>query len=243
MPRIDSALPAEPDPEQEALYGREHLPRVKTFMVAAIASVLVVGGGILCITHPWNPTQWDTRATTAADVSTAGYPGEVTHLSGQDKLSTSAAASVLSADEQTYSDLIDAYTSLGQLSKQADELETELDEVGTSGTRDERTQGYESAQALSLDISNLATDISNIEVSTTGTYTEDRQNVATLASWLRNRIEAIEASWERSSESSDPASDADSILAPMSGNRASDGSEAYVNLFSSNYADWMPQEK
>lgn len=241
MTRIESAIPAEPNPQDEVLYGREHLPRTRTFLLAALASLLIVGGGIILITHPWDPTLTDTRATTAADVSTAGYPGEVERLTGQDKTGA-AAISVLSADEQTYLDLSEAYTELGRLSESADELEDELDATATLGTADERAQGYEDAQALSLAISNLATSISNINVST-GTYVDDRANLATLASWLRNRIEAIEASWERSAASDDPAADASSILAPMAGNRTSDGSEAYVNLFSANYEDWMPQEK
>lgn len=241
MPRIESALPAEPDPEAEALYGREHLPKTRTFMVAALASLVIVGGGVLLITHPWNPNQWDTRATTAADVSTAGYPGEVEKLSGQDK--GVVATSVLSADEQTYADLMDAYTQLGQYSKLADELESELDEYGLSGTADERAQAAEDAEQLSLDISNLASEISSIEVSTTGSYTTERSNLSTLASWLRNRIEALEKSWNISANSTDLASDEDAILAPMVGNRTSDGPDAYVNLFAANYEDWMPQEK
>lgn len=241
MPRIESALPAEPDPEAEALYGREHLPRTKTLLVAAVASLIVVGGGILLITHPWNPNQWDTRATTAADVSHAGYPGEVERLSGQDK--TTGAQSVLSADEQTYSDLIAAYTELGELSASADELESELDELGCSGTQTERSQAASDAEQLSLDISNLATTISGIETSTTGMYTTERENLVTLASWLRNRIEALESSWQISAASENPAQDSESILAPMEGNRASDGSEAYVNLFSAHYEEWMPERK
>lgn len=241
MPRIESAIPAEPDPADE-VYGREYLPRTRKFLFAAVASLVIVGGGILLITHPWNPTLTATRATTPADVSTAGFPGEVTHLKGQDSV-TDTVTTVASADEQTYSELIDAYTELGQISKQADELESELDEVGISGSAEERAQGNEDAQTLSISISNLMTSISKIEVSTTGTYTEDRSNLVTLGNWLRNRIEAIASAWERSAASDDPSSNEDYILAPMLGNRSSDGSEAYVNLFSSNYADWMPEEK
>lgn len=245
MPRIDSAIPSAPDPQEEALYGREHLPRVQMFLFAAFASLFIVGGGIILITHPWDPSLTDTRATTAADVSTAGYPGEVDRLSGQDKRlsATDAATSTVSADEQTYNDLIDCYTELGQISKQADELEDELDEYGISGSSEEREQGYGDAHTLSVTISNLITSISNIEVSTTGTYTQDRDNMVTLANWLRNRIEAIETSWERSSAASNPQDSSDYILAPMQGNREDDGSEAYINLFNSNYANWMPQEK
>lgn len=242
MPRIGSAIPAEPDPEAEVMYGKEHLPKTKTFMVAALASLLIVGGGIILITHPWDPTLTDTRATTAADVSTAGYPGEVNRLSGQDK-TESAATTTISADEQTYSELSEAYTKLGELSATANELEQDLDEFGCSGTQDERSSASRDAEQLSLDISNLAGEIAGIETSTTGTYTTERENLATLASWLRNRIEALERSWQLSAASDNPGQDEDSILAPMEGNRTTDGSEAYVNLFSAHYEEWEPTEK
>lgn len=241
MPRIESALPAEPDLQEEALYGREHLPKTRTFLLAAFASLVIVGGGIILITHPWDPTLTDTRATTAADVSWAGYPGEVNRLTGQDRDATTQ--EVVSADEQTFSDLSVAYTQLSELSGRADELEVQLDKDAISASAEIRQAAYESAQTLSLDVSNLASDISEIEVATTGTYKEDKEHLSTLVSWLRNRIEAIEKSWERSSKSADPVADAANIMAPMQGNRATDGSEAYVNLFSSNYELWEPIEK
>lgn len=241
LPRFESAIPAEPAPNTDENYGHSGLQRTRIFGVAALASIVIVGGAALLVTHPWNPLQNYQRAITAADVSTAGYPGEVEQLSGQDKSSTTLEA--VSADEQIYTHLIDAYTQLGQFSKLADELEAELDEYGTSGSDEDRAQAAQSAQQLSIDISNLITTISGIDASTTGTYEQDKNNIETLASWLRNRIEAIEEAWSRSAQSTDPASDTDSILAPMLGNRTSDGSEAYVNLFANNYVSWMPQEK
>ena len=78
---------------------------------------------------------------------------------------------------------------------------------------------------------------------TTGTYADQRTNVSTLASWLRNRVEAICDAWEVSAASSDPATDKSKILAPMVGNRESDGSEAYVNLFKKNYDAWKPVQR
>lgn len=52
LPRIESAIPSEPDPRVEGVYGRERLPHTKVFALAAIASLLVVGGAALVITHP-----------------------------------------------------------------------------------------------------------------------------------------------------------------------------------------------
>lgn len=243
LPRIESAIPSEPDPDSEFQGSVSSMQRTHVFLFAAIASLLIVGGGILFITHPWDPDLNNTRATTPADTSQAGYPGELERLSGQDKDSaTTSAVSVMTPDEQAYTDLMDAYTQLGELSERADDLEAQLDSDGIYGSDEVRASAYDDAKALSIDISNLASAISRIETSSTGTYTADKQNISTLASWLRNRIEAITRSWKLSSESSEPLSDKSSILAPMQGNRTTDGSESYVNLFLANYESWRPHE-
>lgn len=242
LPRIESAIPSEPDPVAEATYGRERLPRTRVFALAAIASLLVVGGVTLAITHPWDPTLTDTRATMPADTSQAGFPGTVDKLSGQDK-STSEAVSVESADEATYNSLLSCYEQLSELSATADELDEKLDTTGISGTSEERASSMEEAKQLSLDISNLVTEIDGIDVVTTGTYSDQKANVSTLASWLRNRIDAIYSAWQVSAESTDPAADKSKILAPMSGMRESDGTDAYVNLFKKNYDAWKPTER
>ena len=242
LPRIESAIPSEPDPRVEGAYGRERLPHTKVFALAVIASLLVVGGAALVITHPWDPTLTDTRATTPADTSQAGFPGTVDRLAGQDS-SASDASTVVSADEATFSSLTSSYEALADLSARADELESRLDDVGVSGSAEERAQGEQDAKQLSLDVSNEASVIANIDVQTTGTYTDQKANVSTLASWLRNRVEAIYSAWQLSAGSDDPAADKQKILAPMSGNRESDGSESYVNLFKKNYDAWKPEQR
>jgi hypothetical protein len=241
LPRIESAIPSEPDPSSESAYGRERLPHTKVFALAAIASLLLVGGLSLVIAHPWNPNLNDTRATTPADTSQAGFPGTISALQGQDKFASATSAE--SADDLTYNSLLGAYESLKDISDRADDLESRLDTTGISGSSEDRSAALEEAKQLSLDASNVVTTISNIDVVTTGTYTDQKTNVSTLASWLRNRVESIYDAWKVSAGSSDPAADKGKILAPMVGNRESDGSESYVNLFKKNYDAWKPAQR
>lgn len=243
LPRIESAIPSEPDPSTEGIYGRERMPHTKTFMVAALASLLVVGGVTLAITHPWDPNLTDTRATTPADTSQAGFPGTVSRLTGQDSDTDGTAVSVASADEETFNALTDAFNKLADISKRADEVEQKLDDVGISGTSSERSQGAAEAEQLAYDASNLVTTIKDIDVTTTGTYTDQRDHVATLASWLRNRVDLLRKAWDASKASKDPESDEDEILKPLSGQRSSDGGQSYAALFEKNYEAWKPQQR
>ena len=241
LPRIESAIPSEPDASREAVYGRERLPHGKVLLVAALSSLIIVGGATLVITHPWDPTLSDTRATTPADTSQAGFPGTVGAIKGQD--STGVAQTVESADQVTFEMLSSDYQKLKDLSDRADASEGLFDSVATSGTRDERESGLSDAEQLAIEVSNLVDDISKIDTITTGTYTDQRDHVSTLASWLRNRVDALVSAWKLSAESDDPASDATKIERPMQGQRASESESSYAGLFAKNYEAWAPQQR
>lgn len=238
LPRIESAIPSEPDPSVEGPYGRERLPHTRVFVVAAVASLLIVGGATLAITHPWDPSLLDPRATTPADTSQAGFPGTVSRLQGQDS-GVVDASSVASADELTFNAMTDAYDQLAKISEHADSSAEKLSDVGTSGTADERKSGFEDAKQLALDASNLVRAIDAIDVSTTGTYTDQRDHLNVLANWLRNRSDAISKAWSLSAGSSDPERDASKIEAPLKGQSVND-TESYAALFAKNYDAWRP---
>lgn len=242
LPRIESAIPSEPDPQSESTWGAERMPRTRVFAVAALASLLVVGGVTLAITHPWDPSLTDTRATTPADTSQAGYPGPVTSISGQDSSDGAAPESLPTVDETTLAVLKEAYGSLGDLSSRADANEESFRNIATSGGPEERAAGKSDADQLAIEVSNLISKIQGVDVSS-GTYAEDRYNLATLGSWLRNRVDALRDGWARSVESSDPAADAERIEEPVESLRQQNGKMSYANLFLEHYEEWEPVQK
>lgn len=237
LPRIESAIPSEPAAANGA-YPDDRLPRAKVIVTAALASLLVVGGAALAITHPWDPSATDTRATTPADTSQAGFPGTVSSLKGQD--GQIASQTVVSGSEATYLSLEQAWASLGDLSDRTDDNESSFKDKAVSGSADERAAGQSQAQQLAIEVSNLIDQIEQIDV-TSGTYTDQRQNLVTLGNWLRNRLDALSEGWSRSVGSGDPQADAERIESPVESQRQANGKTSFANLFAENYESFKPQ--
>ena len=223
---IESAIPSVEDGPGAA---RDHMPRLKIFLVAALCALVVVGGGTLAITHPWDPDASNISAKTPADTSKSGFPGKVDSLTGQDKdaepsQGEGATASSL-ADE-----LEGLHESLGSLSGRADELEEALSTDGLSADKDERAAKRQEMDQLSIEVSNLIEEVSG--KAGTGEYEAAIKDLSTLGSWLRNRCDALSEAWELSAESSDPVSDKGKIEA------AAEKGASFKRLFSQEYGNW-----
>ena len=72
MARIESAIPAEDDPESK-IAVQERMPRTRAFLLASIASAMLIIGLALWITHPWDPNANSIKATEERDTSMAGH--------------------------------------------------------------------------------------------------------------------------------------------------------------------------
>lgn len=241
IPRIVSAVPAGPD-EGDPTEENDHMPRTRVSIVAAIASLVIVGGSILMIAHPWNAELYSTKATKPADTSMAGYPGEVSSLRGQDSRGSSGsdAQDGRSGDEYSYEQLTDMYKQLGEIEEKLEQSQSDLEGVGLSGDQDERDAKAEEQKAIANDLSNLITDIGETDVSS-GTYADTVKNLGTLGSWLRNWSDSLTEAWSRSTASADPASDKDYILSPVSTGEGESLKNSYQQLFDTNYKDWEPE--
>lgn len=236
VPRIESALPAEPVSGNDGLQRAAAL-RVRTLVVAMVAALLFVGGGVLFLTHPWNPNASDSRAKSEADTSMAGFPGVVTELKGQDSGSVSA-GEVESGDASTYKKLSDVYDQLKDLAARADADEQSYRKLAAAPSSDGRTSAQREAHQLSLDVSNLIASLSDIDV-TSGTYADDLENMKTLSNWLRNRTDALDSAWKKAMQVANPPAHAQEIDACLD----SSASGSYKELFDGHYDEWKPQEK
>ena len=234
MPRIESAIPAESEPD----YGR--LPHTKTVLVCALASLVLIGGIALLLTHPWNPQAYSSRATEARDTSTAGFPGVVERLSGQDSSDEEPEEETLTGDEATYQQLSEDYKELASLSERIDAAEAGFEEAAFSGDQEAFDNAAAECEDLSYDDSNLIADIQSVDV-TSGTYAEDVEHLVTLGNWLRNRVDALNSAWSNAKASSDPSANRDEIMAPLVGSQNANGESTYKGLFDQNYEAWEPQ--
>lgn len=240
IPRIESAIPPEDDPESKVV-SQEDMPRVSRLVLAAIASVALICGITLVITHPWDPDVYSIKATEEADTSMAGFPGTVETLSGQDS-DGSEDYEVLTGDDATYAELDKAYRQLARYAERADKSEELFAEVAYEGDKEARAAGSREAQALAIDVSNLIDTVSQVDVSS-GVYVQDRDHISTLASWLRNRVDTLREAWGAAAASDDPAAEKDRLRELIAVNNGEDGANVYQVLFDDNYAGWKPEKK
>jgi RNA polymerase subunit RPABC4/transcription elongation factor Spt4 len=219
LPRIESAIPSEEDVKNDV--RREKPLRMRVIVVAVVASIVLVTGTVLAITHPWDPNALNQRATEDADTSLAGFPGTVDKLTGQD--STDDDTEVLTADQYTYKLLSGYYQDLGSLYDRVQASEERLRNEGITQDQAEREAGKAECDALAIEISNLITKIQSVDV-TSGTYATSLQQLVTMANYLRNEVDACVESWKLDVESSDPEADKDAILKAVRGSGASNAS-------------------
>lgn len=236
IPRIESAVPAEHDPESKVAV-QESMPRTSRLAFAAAASAALVCGLALAITHPWDPDVYAPQTTKGADTSMAGFPGTMETLTGQD--SDGRPVEIMEGDDATFAQLTEEYEKLGTYAGRADESEALFEEVAYGPDLDERLRGRREVEALAIDTSNLIERLERVDV-TSGTYAEDRDRLVRLGNWLRNRIDTLRKAWTAAAESEDPAADADRLRAVLTADAGEDGTSGYKALFDESYEAWRP---
>lgn len=236
MTRIESAIPPADD-ESGPTAARDRMPRARVFALAALLSVVVVGGATLLITHPWDPNATRTRASEPADTTLSGFPGVVETLSGQD--AGDEAGESGQGDDSSAQTPLDALSSaharLGELAEKVDASEQTLRDAATGAESVDAAEALSDARTTSIDVSNLIAQASTLS-DDGGTYADDLQNLMTLGSWLRNRCDALTTAWGEAVEAGGAEAASDSVIDTL--NSASD----YKRLFEEHYDSWAPSD-
>lgn len=233
----ESVIPARPKDGYRSASPKEHMPHYRVVLTAALCALVAVGGTVLAITQPWNPNANVRHATTDADTSMAGYPGEVTYLSGQDKTATQEETT---GTDPYFEEVSSFYDTLGTISSKADDNETLLRDI-VAGKGGDVTQGSEAAKQLSLDLSNAMSDFSQKDMSSSP-YEDECQTLNTLASYLRNRLDAMTSAWDSVKSASDVTSAASKVDALLGDDSSGSSAGTWKGLFSQGYDDAKPQE-
>lgn len=232
MTRIESAIPPA-DGEASPSAVRDRMPRPRVFALAALLAVVLVGGATLLITHPWDPSASNTRASEPADTSMSGFPGLVESLTGQDASESENGEGRDEPAPDAFEQIESAYAQLAELEQDVEKSEDALRQACEDGDDAALEDGLEAAQATSISVSNLISDSSVLD-DEDGAYAEDLEHLQTLGSWLRNRCDILTAAWERAADAPSFSDVADSVAASL------DAASDYARLFDENYDEWKP---
>ncbi len=230
---IESAIPAAGPDAPSASMRHDKMPKIKDLAFAGFFAVIVVSALALVVTHPWDPNNTGDRATTPIDTSTAGSPGNVETLSGQDGVKAASAA------DKLFETLESDYARLGELENQVNNNESSLFSIGVSSDLSARKQGQSDLYAISIEVSNLISSFTGLDGGA-GTYAETISNLTKLGNWLRNRCDSLTEAWALSVASSDPIADASSIEYPVTKTYETSSKSSYQLLFEQNYETWKP---
>lgn len=240
--QVESVIPPKPVDGYQTSSPKEHMPHFRVVLVTALCALLAVGGTALAITRPWDPNSNIRHALTDADTSWAGYPGELSHLSGQDKTATKQEEDGFddSSSDPLFDKLTSFYSTLGDISSKADSNEETLRSV-VAGNGGDASQGADDAKQLSLDLSNAISDFQDQDMGSSP-YEDQAQSLTTLASYLRNRLDAMTQAWSAVTLAPEPTDAASKVSALLDGG-SSGGADAWKSMFESNYDAAQPQQQ
>ena len=226
-PRYVSALSAPTTVERTVAAATGHAwhNRVLT-VVALVSAVLFVGGTTLYITRPWDPNAYAIHSFVDADTSMEGYPGVLTHLSGQD--------SVEAAEQQAYVDgaagSLDTFEQqMGERAGEADSILSQL-EAYLAGSDVDLSSLATSTHALK---DAFASEVAAMEaLDLDGTELASRkQSLAMLAGYLTSEISMIDAAATDASHEHDRSLAVAAARSALAGGAGDSSAQAWRDLY------------
>ncbi len=213
-----SAIPPDPSENPEGLQAIEERPqKLRHLLIAATAALLLVGGGALFITRPWDPDAYTIHATTDADTSMEGFPGTVTHLSSQDRVEDAVWQAYL-GDVDDF--LTSYHDRMGEMSREAEVLYQTLPGIAPNAdmsvVRDRALVSSRLREEL-IETSTLAARL----VLPDTELDKRRDKLLVLSTYLRGELDILQQAWDAASKETDAR--AAGVAASDALRRASDG--------------------
>ncbi len=195
-----SAIPPDPSKSPEPIQSLEERHRRLRLLVFATAlALVVVGGGALFITRPWDPEAYSIHATEDADTSMEGFPGTLTHLPSQDHVEAAAWESYL-GDSEAF--LQEFYRRMGAMQQEIDLLYETLPGLfspGDMATARDNDLACAKLSAELADVSKLATRLVLPETE----LDERRDTLLVVSSYQRGELDILAKAWHAASAEGD----------------------------------------
>lgn len=198
----DSVAPAEVAPRFDGAAGAAGEGgepfRPRPLVVALACALVVTGGTVLAIAHPWDPgtraRHVQTMTPSTSDVR------QVRTLSGQDETGSSAARLGRRGARSTYEWASDAYALVGELGRRVGDNHDAL--VRAAQTADAATgldDGSDEARRLVRELDQLEDDLAGEDVD--DAYASDVGHLRALVGWLSTCARGLSGGWDALSAS------------------------------------------
>ena len=235
---LTSAIPPAPE-AGDAERGTDDAPtHMRLVIVAAIAALLVVGGTTLYITRPWDPNAYITHATEDADTSMEGFPGTVTHLSGQDLIEDSERTEYLKNAERTTDDFMKL---MGEVDAECAELEVPVEDFLETGLLGESSGSAAKAESMRERFETAYEEVAGFDMRGSS-YEERHGSILVTAEYLQGRVRCVCDAWTALESFPEPDDAIVAVRAAVNGGVDGRSLAEWRDLFVNSYATLTSEE-
>ena len=224
-------MPQEGDEDGELI--KDAPRRMRMVVTAVLAALVVVGGTTLYITRPWDPQAYSTHATEDADTSMEGFPGEVAHLSAQDR---SAEAEQKEYEKKASKVMDGFFVRMGEMSGDADTLYQDLTTYFNTRDADGVAEKAASASALLEELDTTTKEIEGYTLEDDDLKSQ-RESILMLSSYLRGVLDTLNNAWAAAAESGAANGAADDAYAAFQWGSNGKSYDEWRTLFVNAYKD------
>ena len=232
-------------------------------IAAVLAGIALVGGGIyLVAADPFDLMPGVYRAVdeAAADMfpsrpgmggSAAEEPAagegdaEATDTGAQDEPQQIEDDAILT-DDEAFTQLLDIWEAIGAYQDPLGEVITQYNGGYLLSSLAARQAASEAAYDLRDQVQATIDQVEDLALAHDSAYTEDREHLVSLATWMYNRVDVLCTSWDISLSYPDGesmSSHESEILQPLRDALDATGQNENLVLFEQNYSSWRPVQK